>query len=73
MLSCVVQNPSCDSLLLLCKGILSCSWSADQMDSLEDKALLSMLNLQDVHRAMQEENAEISRLEKEAAKVQELR
>lgn len=73
MLNLALQTPSCDSLIQLCKSILSRSRTSDQLDGLGDKALLSLLNLQDVQRAVREENAEISRLERKAAKAQELR
>lgn len=73
MLTRVLQTPSCDSLLQLCKSVLSCSRTSDQLDGLGDRALLSLLDLQDVQRAVREENAKISRLERDAAKAQELR
>lgn len=69
----VLQTPSCDSLLQLCKSILSHSRTAEQLDGLGDKALLSLLSLHEVQRAVREKNAEISRLEREADKARELR
>lgn len=73
MLTRALQTLSRDSLLQLCKSILSRSQTSDQLDSLGDKALLSLLNLQDVQRAVRKENAEVSRLEREMAKAQERR
>ncbi|KAF4093376.1 hypothetical protein AMELA_G00001450 [Ameiurus melas] len=64
---------SCDVLLQLCKSVLSCSRTSDQLDGLGDKALLSLLDLQDVQRAVCEENTKISHLVRDAAKAQELR
>lgn len=69
----VLQTPSCDSVLQLCKSILSRCQNSDQLDALGDEALLLLLNLQDVQQTLHEENAEISCLEREAAKAQELR
>lgn len=68
-----LQALSCDSLLQLCKSVLSRSRTSIQPDGLGDKALLSLLKLQEVERVVREENAEIGRLEKKAAKAQELR
>ncbi|KAM9495011.1 uncharacterized protein Hap1MRO34_004802 [Clarias gariepinus] len=67
------KTPSCDLLLQLCKSILSHSRTAEQLDGLGDKALLSLLSLHEVQRAVREKNAEISRLEREADKARELR
>lgn len=70
MLNHVPQTLSCDSLLQLCKCVLSRSRTSDQLDGLGNKALLSLLKLQDVQQAVHDEKAQISRLSGEA---QELR
>ncbi|KAF5891205.1 neurofilament heavy polypeptide-like isoform X1, partial [Clarias magur] len=67
------KTPSCDSLLQLCKSILSHSRTAEELEGLGDRALLSQLSLHEVQRAVRERNAEISRLEREADKARELR
>ncbi|TSK67282.1 hypothetical protein Baya_5259 [Bagarius yarrelli] len=62
---------SCDSLLQLCKSVLSRSRTSDQLDGLGDKALLLLLDLPDVQQAVREEKTQVRRLEREAQELRE--
>ncbi|XP_058237736.1 cylicin-1 [Hemibagrus wyckioides] len=71
LLNHVLQTLSCDLLLQLCKSVLYRSRTPDQLEGLGDKALLTMLNIQDIQQAVHEEKAQISSLSREAQELRE--
>ncbi|XP_035376606.1 uncharacterized protein si:dkeyp-34c12.1 isoform X2 [Electrophorus electricus] len=82
------ETPSCKLLFQLCQDLLSQSQPAPELHApgdgapgdgapsrsvLEDRKLLSQLQLADVQQAVYREVAEVARLQRELAKAQELR